>query len=55
VAPLVVRSRDPDSWLEPIPGRTLEFRTLGQKDDLTLVPLNRVSDERYAVYFKVIA
>jgi hypothetical protein len=33
----------------------LEFRTLGQKDDLTLVPLNRVSDERYAVYFKVIA
>lgn len=54
VAPLAVRSEDPGSWLAPVAGRSLEFRTRGQKDDLTLVPLNRIFDERYAVYFKVI-
>jgi len=54
IAPLIVRSRDPESWLTPVPGAPLEFRTVGQKDDLTLVPLNRLFDERYAVYFKVI-
>jgi uncharacterized protein len=53
VPPLEVRSADPDSWLEPIPGRPLEFRTRGQKNNLTLTPLNRIFDERYAVYFKV--
>ena len=41
-------------YLTPTDGRPLEFRTRGQKDDLTLIPLNRVFDERYAVYFKVI-
>ncbi|HYB65626.1 MAG TPA: beta-L-arabinofuranosidase domain-containing protein [Steroidobacteraceae bacterium] len=54
VAPLTVGSQDPDSWLTPVDGRPLEFRTRGQKEDLTLIPLNRVFDERYAVYFKVI-
>jgi DUF1680 family protein len=54
VAPLVVRSPDPQSFLQPVAGRPLEFRTSGQKEDLTLVPLNRIFDERYAVYFKVI-
>lgn len=54
VAPLVIRSQDPDGWLAPVDGRPLEFRTRGQKDDLTLIPLNRVFDERYAVYFRVI-
>ncbi len=54
VAPLVVRSQDPRSWLAPVAGRSLEFQTRGQKDDLTLIPLNRLFDERYAVYFKVI-
>lgn len=54
VAPLVVRSRDPASWLTPVAGRPLEFRTRNQHNDLTLIPLNRLFDERYAVYFKVI-
>jgi DUF1680 family protein len=54
VAPLVVRSRDPASWLTPVSGRPLEFRTRNQHNDLTLIPLNRLFDERYAVYFKVI-
>jgi hypothetical protein len=45
-------SVDPASWLKPA-GRALEFRTVGQPNDLTLVPLNRIFDERYAVYWKV--
>ncbi len=34
-------------------GEALEFRTVGQTTDVTLVPLNTVIDERYAVYWKV--
>ena len=54
VAPIVAGSRDPSAWLRPIATRTLEFSTVGQKSELTLVPLNRIFDERYAVYFNVV-
>jgi DUF1680 family protein len=40
-------------WIAPVPGRQLEFRARGQERDVTLVPLNGVFDERYAVYWKV--
>ena len=53
VAPLVVRSADPADWLTPVPGRPLEFTTRAAGAPLTLVPLNRIFDERYAVYFNV--
>ncbi len=39
--------------LSLLSARPLEFRTVGQSRDLTLVPLNRIFDERYAVYWKV--
>ena len=51
----MARSRDPSSWLWPVAGRALEFRGTGQESDLTLVPLNRIFDKRYAVCFKVLA
>jgi DUF1680 family protein len=54
VAPIVARSRDPSSWLRPVAARALEFITTGQQSDLTLVPLNRIYDERYAVYFQMV-
>jgi uncharacterized protein len=44
---------DPASWLEPLAGRPLAFRTAGQAQPLTLEPLNAIFDERYAVYFRV--
>jgi DUF1680 family protein len=44
---------DPAFWLRPVPGRPLEFRTVGQERDLTLVPLAQLYDERYAVYWRV--
>jgi uncharacterized protein len=53
VAPLVVRSADPADWLTPVAGRPLEFTTTDQANALTLVPLNRIFDERYAVYFNL--
>lgn len=44
--------RDPARYLEPIPGRTLEYRTLtGPR--LEFVALHRLFDERYAVYLPV--
>jgi hypothetical protein len=44
---------DPASWLEPLAGQPLAFRTTGQTQPLTLEPLNGIFDERYAVYFRV--
>jgi hypothetical protein len=46
-------SEDPAAWIRPVAGRPLEFRTTGQPTDVTLVPLNRLFDERYAVYWNV--
>jgi hypothetical protein len=53
VPEIVAGPGDPASWLAPVPGRTLEFRTRGQPRELTLVPLYRVMDERFAVYWRV--
>jgi len=48
-----VRSDDPATWIEPVSGRPLEFRTIGQAENVTLVPFYRLFDERYAIYWKV--
>jgi uncharacterized protein len=53
-APVIsARSGDPASWLTPVPGRVLEFRTSAQKRPITVMPLNAIFDERFAVYWKV--
>ena len=46
---------DPSAWItkRSAAGAPLEFRTVGQTTDVTLVPLNTVIDERYAVYWNV--
>ena len=41
----------PDSWIKR-QGTALEFRTVGQTQDVTLVPFHTVFDERYAIYWK---
>ena len=41
-----------ESWIKPAE-RPLTFRTTGQKQDVTLVPLNRLFDRRYSVYWRV--
>ena len=47
------KSQDPRDWIEPVPGRSLEFRTVGQAQNVALVPFYKLLDERYAVYWKV--
>jgi hypothetical protein len=42
------------SWLKPVPGKPLTFRTEGQPVDLTFIPLDRIIHEQYGVYFKVV-
>ncbi|HYL71003.1 MAG TPA: beta-L-arabinofuranosidase domain-containing protein [Candidatus Dormibacteraeota bacterium] len=49
---ITARVADPASWLTAVPGRPLEFHTKAAGEPLTLVPLNRIFDERYAVYWK---
>lgn len=43
---------DPSSWMRPADGPQV-FRTTGQKQDVTLLPLNRLFDRRYSVYWQV--
>ena len=50
---LTTASDDPATWIKAVPGKPLEFRTTGQSKDFTLVPLYRLFDERYAVYWKI--
>ena len=44
---------DVSSWIAPLPGRRLTFATARQARNVELVPLNRLFNERYAVYWKV--
>lgn len=42
------------SWLQPVPGEDLTFRTKGQPQELTFVPFDRLFSERYSVYWSVV-
>jgi DUF1680 family protein len=47
------KSQDLGECIEPVSGRPLEFRTVGQAQNVSLVPFYKVLDERYGVYWKV--
>ncbi len=42
-----------EDWIEPVPGKPLQFRTTGQRQDVVLMPLNQ-SWDRFAVYWTVV-
>jgi DUF1680 family protein len=44
-------SADLNTWIKP-GTRPLEFHTVGQKKDVSLVPLNGLFDRRYSVYWQ---
>ena len=46
-------ANDIGSWIKPVEGQPLTFRTQGQPTDITFIPLNRVIAERYGVYWVV--
>lgn len=54
VPDIVADSGNPTAWVEPDPKQPLTFRAVGQSQPLTMVPLYKVIDQRYAVYWKVI-
>lgn len=49
----VVKSEDLESWIQPVDGRPLTFRTvnIGKPNDVTLVPFYRLFGKRYALYW----
>jgi hypothetical protein len=46
-------SDNPAAWVEPDSKQPLAFRTVGQAQQMALVPLYRIIQDRYAVYWKV--
>jgi len=53
VQDIAAHANKPTAWIEPDSKQPLTFNTVGQSQPTTLVPLNRVIHERYAVYWKV--
>ena len=53
VPDIIADASKPTAWIEPDPKQPLTFHTVGQAQPLTMVPLNKVIHERYAVYWKV--
>src|ERR1019366_1481562 len=43
---IVTASDDVHSWVKPVPGKPLQFMTMGQATPVTLAPFNGVYDER---------
>ncbi len=41
------------AWIAPMQGEALTFQTVGQSKPTMLIPLHRIMDERYAVYWKM--
>jgi len=53
VPDIVADAAKPTSWIEPDAKLPLTFHTVGQPQTVTMVPLNKVFHDRYAVYWKV--
>ena len=47
------RSVSLSEWIRPTAKRALEFQTTGQERDITLIPLNQLFGQRYAVYWRI--
>lgn len=54
---LVARNDDLASWIQPVKGKPLTFRTVGagRPRDVTLVPFYKLFSQRYAVYWDVLS
>ena len=46
-------SKDLNAWIKPVPGQPLTFRTVGQRQDVTLIPFYKLFGQRYAVYWRI--
>ena len=53
VPALVPAGEDLNAWVKPVVGKPLTFRTVEQKQDVTLVPLYKLFGQRFAVYWQI--
>ena len=53
VPDIVADANKPTAWLEQDSKQPLTFHALGQSQDMDLVPLYQIINDRYAVYWKV--
>ena len=44
----------PDEWIKPVSGKALTFRTTGQPQDVTFVPIHKVVEESYGLYWRFV-
>ena len=51
--PLIVTSDNITDWIEPVSGKPLTFRTIGQSEEITLVPYHKLFNQKYIIYWKV--
>ena len=51
--PIKANPKEPASWVEPVAGKTLAFRTKGQQQNYDLVPFYKIFKDRYSIYWKV--
>jgi DUF1680 family protein len=52
--PLSVVSDNINDWIEPVPGKPLTFRTIGQYEEITLIPYHKLFNQKYIIYWKVL-
>jgi len=48
-------SADPAAWLTPVPGQPLTFTTVGQLRNVTFLPLYKIIDQPYGVYWTIMS
>lgn len=50
---LIGDSNNLSSWLTPVAGQPLHFSVAGQDTGITLLPLSKVIDQKYGVYWRI--
>ncbi len=53
VPEITASGKDPTGWVEPAKDERLAFRTVGQSENFATIPLYKLFNERYTVYWKV--
>lgn len=51
--PLTVVSDDINDWLKPVADKPLTFKTVGQAEEIILVPYHKLFNQKYIIYWNV--
>ena len=52
-SPLIVDSDNIKDWIEPVAGKPLTFKTIGQSKEITLIPFHKLFKQKYVIYWQV--